>query len=52
MTGCFGVKRKFPFKCDFGYFRAHKKVQWCERYKISYTGNILSISQAQIKIKQ
>ena len=26
MTGCFGVKHKFRFKCDFEYFRAHKKV--------------------------
>ena len=33
MTRWFEVKHKFPFKCNFGYFRAHKKVQWCERYK-------------------
>ena len=39
MIGCFWGKMKIPFKCNFGYFRAHKKVKWCERCKNTFNWN-------------
>ena len=49
MTGCFGVKSKFPFKRSFGYFREHQIVKDA---KIPCTGTMLPISQAKLKAKQ